>query len=169
MQTFPLNALAEQFEVDRSTMVRAMRHVVPDLVRRGNRPTWKTATAAKALEAHRRKTEGGGNDRVNTDLERLFAQLNKADDEMREINSLEGRRTFAKKTLLPLLHKVDQAMRADGRAHGEQEMLTDLRCDQHLRVFLVSGLGPDATGGCNWTPAECWDAYNPGYEDEEAA
>jgi hypothetical protein len=38
MQTFPLNALAEQFEVDRSTMVRAMRSIAPDLVKRGNRP-----------------------------------------------------------------------------------------------------------------------------------
>jgi hypothetical protein len=59
MQTFPLNALAEQFEVDRSPMVRAMRNVPRDLVKSGNRPTWKTATAARALEAHRRKQDGG--------------------------------------------------------------------------------------------------------------
>ena len=49
MQTFPLNALAEQFEVDRSTIVRAMRNVPADLVKPGNRPTWKVATAARAL------------------------------------------------------------------------------------------------------------------------
>jgi len=30
-------------------MVRAMRGVPPDLVKRGNRPQWKTSTAAKAL------------------------------------------------------------------------------------------------------------------------
>jgi hypothetical protein len=59
MQTFSLNALAESFEIDRSTMVRAMRGVAPDLVKSGNRPTWKTATAARALEAHRRKQDGG--------------------------------------------------------------------------------------------------------------
>ena len=39
MQTYPLNALAEQFEVDRSTMVKAMRDVPADLVKPGNRPT----------------------------------------------------------------------------------------------------------------------------------
>jgi hypothetical protein len=48
METFPLNNLAEKFEADRSTMVRAMRHVPPDLVKRGNRPTWKVSTAARA-------------------------------------------------------------------------------------------------------------------------
>jgi hypothetical protein len=72
---------------------------------------------------------------------------------------------------LPLLHEVDQAMRRDARANGEQDMLTDLRCDQHLRVFLVAGLGPDATGGCDWTPGQCWRAYNAcaDGEGEEAA
>jgi hypothetical protein len=55
MQTFPLNALAEQFEVDRGTILRAMRNVPADLVKPGNRPTWKVATAARALEAHRQK------------------------------------------------------------------------------------------------------------------
>ena len=36
MQTFPLNNLAEKFEVDRSVMVKAMPNVPPDLVRKGN-------------------------------------------------------------------------------------------------------------------------------------
>jgi hypothetical protein len=36
METFPLNNLAEKFEVDRSVMVKAMRNVPPDLVRKGN-------------------------------------------------------------------------------------------------------------------------------------
>jgi hypothetical protein len=38
-------------------------------------------------------------------------------------------------------------------------------------VFLVSGLGPDATNGCDWSPSECWSAYNTGYDDkgDEAA
>jgi hypothetical protein len=40
-------------------MIRAMRGVKPDLVKRGNRPEWRVASAAKALEAHRRKSEGG--------------------------------------------------------------------------------------------------------------
>ena len=40
METFPLNNLAEKFEVDRTTMVRAMRGVPPDAVARGNRPKY---------------------------------------------------------------------------------------------------------------------------------
>jgi hypothetical protein len=36
-------------------MVKAMRNVPPDLVRKGNRATWKIGTAAKALEVHGRK------------------------------------------------------------------------------------------------------------------
>jgi hypothetical protein len=42
MQAFALNALAEALEVDRGTMVRAMRGVEPDLVKRANSPTWKS-------------------------------------------------------------------------------------------------------------------------------
>jgi hypothetical protein len=34
METFPLNNLAEKFEVDRSVIVKAMRNVPPDLVRK---------------------------------------------------------------------------------------------------------------------------------------
>ena len=35
METFPLNNLAEKFEVDRPVMVKAMRNVPPHLVRKG--------------------------------------------------------------------------------------------------------------------------------------
>ena len=38
METFPLNNLAEKFEVDRSVRVKAMRNVPPDLVRKGTLP-----------------------------------------------------------------------------------------------------------------------------------
>jgi hypothetical protein len=181
MQTYPLNALAEQFEVDRSTMVKAMRDVPTDLVKPGNRPTWKIATAEKALAAYKQRiadtrrykeeAKNEGSERVNAELQAMFDQLMAADAEMRAIGSLSGRRAFAKKTLLPLLRSVDRAMRDDGRAHGEPHMLTDLRCDQHLRVFLVSGLGPDASNSPEWSPSECWGAYNAGAdgEGEEAA
>ena len=55
METFPLNNLAEKFEVDRSVMVKTMRNVPPDPVRKGNQAAWKIGTAAKALEVYRRK------------------------------------------------------------------------------------------------------------------
>jgi hypothetical protein len=170
MQTYPLNSLAEQLEVDRSVMVKAMRNVPADLVKSGNRPTWRIGTAWKALMAYKQKiaderrrkeeVKNGAAARVNAELQEMFDQLMSTDAEMRALGSLTARRAFAKKTLLPLLHIVDQAMRADGRANGEQPELTDFRCDQHLRVFLLSGLGPDASNSCDWTPSEAWNAYN---------
>jgi hypothetical protein len=181
MQTYNLNSLAEHLEVDRSTMVKAMRAVPADLVKSGNRPTWRIGTAWKALAAYKKRItderqrraeiKNGAPARVNAELQDMFDQLTAADAGMRAIELLEGRRAFAKTTLLPLLARVDRAMRDDGRACGEQEILTELRCDQHLRVFLVSGLGPDATGGCDWSPGECWDAYYDagGDSEDEAA
>jgi hypothetical protein len=103
MQTFPLNALAEQFEVDRSTMVRAMRGVPPDLVKRGNRPTWKTATAARALEAHRAKTNGGNG--PDPTLTALYVQFDDAEKAMRALPTLDERR--AARDMVPLIAHVD--------------------------------------------------------------
>jgi hypothetical protein len=45
MQTFAASKLAESFEVDRSTMLRALRSVPPDEIKKGNRPAWIIATA----------------------------------------------------------------------------------------------------------------------------
>jgi hypothetical protein len=61
METFSLNKLAEQFECDRGTLVKAMRRVRPDLEITKGRPLWKIATAAKALRAHHQKTNDGSN------------------------------------------------------------------------------------------------------------
>jgi hypothetical protein len=102
MLTYPANALAEQFECDRSTMLRALRGVPADLVKKGNRPTWKVATAARALERHRRKQGGatsGDRDRralvdrlgsLNGELDHQFSCLEaEADLEKRRALSLE--------------------------------------------------------------------------------
>ena len=59
MQTHSVNSLAEQFEVDRGTMVKALKSVSPDLEKTRGRPTYKISTAARALEAHQKKRNGG--------------------------------------------------------------------------------------------------------------
>ena len=56
--THTAHALSELLETDRATMIRCLRPVPPDAQTRG-RPTWRIGTAARALEAHRRKSEGG--------------------------------------------------------------------------------------------------------------
>jgi hypothetical protein len=66
--------------------------------------------------------------------------------------------------LLPLMRQVDAAMRLDGRASGEPEMMTELRCDKHLQLFLI-GLGKDASRGCDW-PLE--QAYREFYGNDAA-
>jgi hypothetical protein len=102
MQTFPLNALAEQFEVDRSTMVRAMRGVPPDEVKKGNRPAWRTSTAAKALERHRRKNHGGNGDdsyrlALVDKIEAAFNELNRQFERLQAEADLEKRRALSLK------------------------------------------------------------------------
>jgi hypothetical protein len=103
METFPLNNLAEQFEVDRGTMLRAMRGVPPDLVKRGNRPTWKIASASKALQAHRRKMDGGngGNNSYRLALvgkiEAAFDELDGQFERLKAEADLEKRRALSLK------------------------------------------------------------------------
>ena len=151
------------------TVTRALQGVPADEIRSGLK-LWAMSTIIRCIN-ERTQAPLVNAASTNAELRELFEQLDDADAEMRAIESLAGRRAYARKTLLPLLHEVDRAMRADGKACGEDERLTPLRCDQHLRVFLVAGLGPDATGGCDWTPGQCWGAYNAGAdgEGEEAA
>jgi hypothetical protein len=130
MQTHALNALAEAFEVDRSTMVRAMRNVPADLVKRGNRPTWKTSTAAKALEAHRRKGGGGGNSvGIDTGLAALYARFDQEDAALRLLPTLEARR-LAARGMAGLITEIDRAVRAHGGSVGADPDFTALKTDK---------------------------------------
>jgi hypothetical protein len=162
---FSISGASEALGRTRRTITHALQGVKPDAIRSGLK-LWSLKRIIAAVNENTRApiltstTDSG--------LRAMFDQLNAADTEMRAISSLEARRAFAKKILLPLLHEVDLAMRRDGRANGELETLTDLRCDQHLRVFLVAGLGPDATGGCDWSPSECWNAYHASYDGDES-
>ena len=168
---FSISGASEALGRTRRTITHALQGVKPDAIRSGLK-LWSMRRIIDAVNSNSRAPVLTGSP-TNSGLQAMFDQLTATDGEMRAISSLEGRRAFARKTLLPLLHEVDQAMRRDARANGEQAMLTDLRCDQHLRVFLVSGLGPDATGGCDWSPSECWNAYHASYDgdasEEEAA
>jgi hypothetical protein len=164
---FSISAASDAIGRSRRTISRALANVRPAKIRSGLK-LWRMADI---IDAVNRNTEAPllTSTSVSGDLQALFDQLNDADAKMRRIGALKERRAFARQTLLPLLREVDAAMRLDGKACGEPEMLTGLRCDQHLRVFLVSGLGPDATGGCDWSPSECWDAYAGDDDEDEAA
>lgn len=152
MLTFPANALAEQFEVDRSTMLRALRGVPPDLTKKGNRPTWKTATAARALERHHRKQDGGGHGGGVTDptLQALFDEHFAAEARMRALPTLASRREAARR-MLPLIIEMDKATRKVGIASGQDSDHVHLRADQMLRLYARGIEGP-----CEMTHDEVW-------------
>jgi hypothetical protein len=81
MLTHPANALAEMLEIDRSTMLKALRSTQPDLVKKGNRPTWRIGTASKALMVYKQKLvdekrrKEGGNGGSLTRRQQLANQL----------------------------------------------------------------------------------------------
>jgi len=76
MQTYTLNRAAEMLEVDRSTMVRALKNTPPD-AEKGKRQSFKISTAARALERHRAavgtSTPGGGSSYASVRIkQRIF-------------------------------------------------------------------------------------------------
>ena len=165
MKTESVNALAEQFEVDRGTMVKALRNVPPDAAKSPNRPQWKISTAAKALEAHRRST-GRVNSRANSGsspvdpdwrdpiLVSAYQELDAADAAMRKLSTIVARRKAAR-AMGPLINRVDRLTRQRGKANGQDRELVDLRADQ-LMFLAMRGL----EGPCNWTLDQCWDVVN---------
>jgi hypothetical protein len=167
---FSISAASDILRRSRRTLTRALMDVRPDKIESDLR-LWRLSRIIDAVNSNSQApilTSAT----VSGELQDLFARLNAADDKMRAIESLAGRRTFAKKTLLPLMCRVDHAMREDGRANGEPDMYTHLRCDAHLRLLVEAGLGPDATNGCDWAPSQAWAAYNNAAgadEDDEAA
>jgi hypothetical protein len=102
VQTYSLNALAESFEVDRSTMLRAMRGTPPDEVKKGNRPAWKTSTAARALERHHRKKHSHNDDDsyrlgLVDKIEAAFDELDRKFERLKAEADLEKRRALSLK------------------------------------------------------------------------
>src|SRR5947208_842227 len=147
VKLFSAFGAADLLEKDRQTVRRALRHVAPHGFE-GKNPRWRLPTIIAALDAHLGRNKGGLPP-MNARLADLFRKLDDADAAMRKIASLEGRRRVVRERLLPLMRQVDAAMRLDGRASGEPEMMTELRCDKHLQLFLI-GLGKDASRGCDW-------------------
>src|ERR1700681_2714267 len=103
METYSLNSLSEKLEVDRGTMVRALKNVSPDAEKTRGRPTFKISTAAKALERHRRNvgtSNGGGNHRrlaLIEEEEATFAELDRQFARLESEPDIEKRRALSLK------------------------------------------------------------------------
>jgi hypothetical protein len=153
LQTFSLNALAESFEIDRSTMVRAMRNVPPDVERTRGRPTWKISTAAQALEEHRRRagTSKGGYVPGEPDprLTELFAQSDVAEKAMLKLKTVVQRRSAAL-AMAPLIVELHRTMRRVAIQNGHAAELADYRADHYQAVFMRV-----FETACGWSERQC--------------
>jgi hypothetical protein len=166
MQTQSVNALAEAFEVDRGTLVRALKNTPPDAEQTPGRPTFKVSTAAAALEAHRRSTgradsRRNGSTANNKDdswqdpqLVRTFEEYDAAEAAMLKLASLNERRKAAI-ALAPMIARMDRAVRERGEANGQDSELAGLRADKLFMLALRGFEGP-----CSWTESETWDAMS---------
>jgi hypothetical protein len=161
MQTYSLNSLAESFEIDRSTMVRALKNTLPDAEVTHGRPTWKIASAARALEQHRRKT---GNSVGNSDsaghpldskLRSLFSQLHSAEATLRKLPTLAKRRDFAIGSLSRIIDATQQMQHIVGAANNQDPVFTGLLGDEMYMLTLRGIEEP-----CGWTRSETWAAMN---------
>jgi hypothetical protein len=165
MKTESTNKLAEIFEVDRATMQRALRSVLPDSEVTPGRPCWKLSTAMNALVAHRAST-GRADSRRRRDtgdydanwqdplLVQLYAQQDEADDKMRKQPTLEARRAAAI-GMIPLISRVDAATRERGKINGGNPDAVDMRADV-LYQMQLRGLEEC----CQWSHEETWTAMS---------
>jgi hypothetical protein len=168
MRTESANMLSQLLEIDRATMLRALRNVPPDNAKNPDRPTWKVSTAMNALIAHRASTgradsrrqyDGRGDFNSNWQdplLVQLFAQQDEADAAMRKLPTLEGRRKAAI-GMISLIMQVDKATRERGKINGGDHDAVDLRADS---IYMLTLRGFEAP--CAWSHAETWEAMNNG-------
>lgn len=150
METFTLNRLSEMLEVDRATMLRALKNTPADAEKSKGKPTFKIATAARALEQHRRasgtSTPGNGVSALPPE----FAAFDRAFDAMEALPTLAKRRAAAIK-LIPVIDAMMKAMRQHAAANREDPYVTGLRGDEIYRLTLVGFRVP-----CQWDHDEVW-------------
>jgi hypothetical protein len=158
MQTHSVNAIAEQLERDRGTIVKSLRNVPPDATVNG-RPQWKIATASRAVEGHLRsggsghQYRGGGRGTTDVDpvLTGLYEQYDCAEAAMRTLPTVEERRTAAV-ALAPLIAETDRALRAHGHNVGIDPELTGYRADR-IYMLVLRGLESPT----EWSQADVWE------------
>jgi hypothetical protein len=161
VKTHSINNLSLELEVDRATLVRALRDVAPDAGSETSRPTYKILTAVNALAVQRAKnpradgrknfnmgTENGYDNWRDPLLMQLFAQQDQAEEFMASQPTLEDRRKAAV-AMVPLLGNVHTAIRERGRANRHDPDLCDYRADQLYLVGLRAFEKP-----CEWSEAE---------------
>jgi hypothetical protein len=163
MQTYSVNSLAEQFEIDRGTMVRALKNVAADAEKTAGRPTFKLSTASRALETHRRSSgrvparptkHTSASTETDPRLQRHYDTFDQADASMRQLKTVDARRQAAI-GMGPQIAKMDVLQRQISLENGNDEEVTDLRCDKLFFLYLRGFEEP-----CAWSMSEVWAAVD---------
>jgi hypothetical protein len=180
MDEFSVNRLSVMLDVDRQTLVRALKDIPADAGTE-RKPLFRVLTAIDALDQHRarpdrrRKQDNGGN--VDVELQRMFIRLEDLRDkiegdyvagDMVAIESteiIEGRRRLMREEFFPLLFATTLAMYKDSKRSGEDRDYGGLRIAEHERVQLVT-----MRHCCGWNSDEALTEYlaATATEDEDA-
>jgi hypothetical protein len=163
VKTHSINSLAEQFEIDRGTMVKALRSVPPDAEETPGRPTFKISTASDALAVHRRKTGNGpgrkadeyGYNDPDPKLQRLYTDFDAADKAMRKLPTLAERRAAVIGTIRPIIDATQKMVFTVGEDIGQDPDMTRLVADKLYQLALRGFEEP-----CKWSHEQTWDAVN---------
>jgi hypothetical protein len=149
MKVFSVNGLAELFELDRQTVIRALRGVPADAKERGQ-PRWRMKTAVAAIERHRANNDSTTvTSGADPGLSAVYAAFDVKYDAMVALPTLPARRSAAIK-LGPILAAMDRKVRETGISNGQDAELVHLRADQMAKLALRSFEGPT-----QWSLAEC--------------
>jgi hypothetical protein len=134
MDEFSVNRLSVMLDVDRQTLVRALKDTPADAGTE-RKPLFRVSTAVAALDQHRGKPDrrrkannGGGN---NLAMEVLCDRHFEREAAMRALPTLEQRREAAR-AMLPELIELDRLTRQVGLANGQDSEVVDLRA---MRCF----------------------------------
>lgn len=179
MKTYSTNYLAEAFEVDRASATRALRDIAPDQESIKDRPTYKIATFAKALEAHHLKNasnnDGGDGASDTSSLTQARVRIALANAEQKErinavaaggychveaaVNEFAGTMAVMREIILTLPGKVSDALTAhcsDDRVRVfevlHREVIEVLTALSSPESYVAVGVASAQSNGSGVTP-----------------
>jgi hypothetical protein len=170
--TFTVNAASEILEHDRRTVTKAVRHIEPDKVERGQK-RYKLRTILDALDQlpgssgaprrHTTHTTGWKDERIVS----AYHSVNEMYGELAAIDDLEQRRAVAKKKWGPVIQSNNINLRLWNVENGHSEELAEHRSEGlwHMSINFVRRL-------CEWSDEEAHDLLvtpHDGTDKEEAA
>jgi hypothetical protein len=162
MKLFSVNALAELLELDRQTVVRALRGTPADGKERGQ-PRYKMKTAVTAMERHS-GSDGNGQSNGNSGNAPNppeYSQFDTAFAALEALPTLPARRKAAI-AIMPKLHAMIAALVVQGRDGDEHPQHTQLRGERVYQLMMLGFQSP-----CQWSHDEVWHHLNSVGFDED--